>query len=254
MDQLKGEIAICIGGWDPCGGAGLAADIKTFEALGVTGMGVCSAITVQTEDQFHSVKWTESSLILEQLNGLLNRYQPKVIKIGIIERIEVLIDVISIIDSIPIIWDPILKASSGFQFQDSIDKTVLNNILKQILLLTPNRNEANQLLGDVDDISALQNMINRNQWGSLLIKGGHASDHANDILIRSHQIETFCGQRFDNPGKHGSGCVLSAAISSFIAKGYPLIDSCRQAKKYVEQFILSSQSLLGRHFEINNNN
>ncbi|MBN2165286.1 MAG: hydroxymethylpyrimidine/phosphomethylpyrimidine kinase [Marinilabiliaceae bacterium] len=242
------NIVISIGGWDPCGGAGLAADIKTFEMLGITGMGVCSAITVQTENEFISVNWIDNQLILDQLNTLLNKYKPKAIKIGIIKNLELLLNILKKTSHIPVIWDPVLKASAGYEFHNKIDKKLLISILKQLYLITPNCYEASVLFKNEKSVKELHKKIITNNISNILLKGGHANNHADDTLITKKGIEIFKGERFNNIGKHGSGCVLSSAIASKVASGLSITDSCQQAKKYVEEFIQSTNELLGFHY------
>lgn len=250
-------IALSIGGWDPCGGAGLAADMKTFEMHQVLGMGVCTALTHQTEDRFIGVEWTSVESIKKQLIPLLEQYSVRAIKFGIIESLSVLLEVINTIrfyqPLVPIIWDPILKASAGFAIHSSINQALLSSVLENITLITPNLPEKEMLFGKHLSDSQLQQMIVSGHWGSILVKGGHAASHSNDLLMTGEGIQCIEGQRFDNVGKHGTGCVLSAAICANLAYEISLDEACRYGKQYVEKFILSSSNLIGYHVESNIN-
>lgn len=246
-------IALSIGGWDPCGGAGLAADIKTFEMSGVLGMGVCTALTCQVHDAFDRMEWTDTDLIFSQLKLLIGRYKVGAVKFGIVPSLTVLSQCIALLKATHpdamIIWDPILKASAGYEFHAGLDRDDLWSVLSGVNLITPNMLEAEQLWG-TSDAKALQKMLK--PGSALLLKGGHADDHANDVLIAGDGVRVMAGERFvDNPGKHGSGCVLSAAICAELAKGAGLYEACVTGKRYVERFIRSSSHLFGSHFQTN---
>ena len=143
----KRHFALTIAGFDPSGGAGLLADIKTFEANQVYGLGVCTALTVQHENRFDSVQWVESELIIKQAKILFEKYSIQYVKIGLVKSLDDLSKIITALltwnPDITIIWDPILKASAGFNFHDEISTITLKTILKHIYVLTPNLPEAN---------------------------------------------------------------------------------------------------------------
>src|ERR1043165_1920557 len=149
---------ISIAGFDPTGGAGILADIKTFEQLGVYGFGVCSAITLQTEDEFNGVAWIPLHQIELQLDTLLKKYEVEFLKIGLIQSLQVLDGLIKTIrrkyPRIKIIWDPILQASAGFQFHVDAEEELLNKILSEIFLITPNSDEAMKLMDTKDALLA----------------------------------------------------------------------------------------------------
>ena len=125
----------------------------------------------------------------------------------------------------------------------------------KIDLLTPNKPEAELLFGTSDALK-IQDIVRKFELCSVLLKGGHSNDDANDLLINCNSVIEITGERFNNnPGKHGSGCVLSAAICAQLAIGKSLETACIKAKKYVERYILSSNHLLGKHFiasQVNN--
>lgn len=255
MDAIK-PVVISVGGWDPCGGAGLASDVKTLEQCDVTGMGVCSALTCQTHDCFESLQWTDMNLMLCQLTPLLKTYDVKALKFGIMPDFLSVVTMLgttkSFFPTIPVVWDPVLKASDGFEFRQKVKEVILNSLMQLVTLVTPNLLEATRLFGDdASSPVALQQRIISGGWGAILLKGGHATDHADDVLITNNEIIRIEGQRFGaSAAKHGSGCVLSSAIAAYLAQDLSLPDACRKGKQYVEHFLLSCDGLVGYHVQV----
>ncbi len=250
---MKKTYALSIAGFDPSAGAGILADIKTFEANQVYGLGVCSALTFQNDFQFEGVKWITLSDIIRQIEILYQVYEIEVVKIGLVENLETLGGIIdSILGFNPkakIIFDPILKASAGFNFHDEMNVGTLSDILQKIYLITPNIIELNRLVitGESTQIKAQK----LSEFCSVYLKGGHSeSEKAVDILFYEGQKAFFESARIKNGEKHGSGCVLSSAIAANLAKGYDLEKSCEAAKKYIGKFLGSTDNLLGYHFNI----
>lgn len=231
---------LSIAGFDPSGGAGILADIKTFESIGVYGIGVCTAITFQNENTFKEVNWLSVEQILSQIDILFEKYSVDIAKIGLVKDMETLLAIIKHLkahnSSIKLIWDPILKASAGFEFHTEIDRRHLDMILKRIYLITPNIPEAEKLNVDAKSLEC-----------ACLIKGGHHSDNASDILYNKGLVHIIEGERIPLVSKHGSGCVLSSAIAAWLAKGFTLEEACKKAKHYTLSFLKSSESLLGYH-------
>lgn len=240
-----------IAGFDPCSGAGLTADIKTFEQHEVQGLGVVSAITYQNESEFKSVDWLSFEQIKKQIEILLSKYRIGFVKIGLIESLEVLKQVTALLkgydSNIKIIWDPILKSSTNFDFHNDIDKASVLTLLKDMYLITPNLPECEKLFGS-SNVSEIQTIIKNNGICNVLIKGGHSiNDDVTDVLTEANNVANFNGKRLVNKDKHGTGCVLSSAICSNLSKGVSLHNSIEQAKLYVTRFIDSNATLLGYH-------
>lgn len=241
---------LSIAGFDPSGGAGLLADGKTFEQHRVYGFGVCSALTVQRDDAFISVQWLSAAEIIAQLEPLLTRFVVTACKIGIIKSWAVLQEVIAYLrqaaPGIFIVLDPVLKASSGFVIQASQTEAEWLPTVAKINLLTPNYEEMKSLMPDSNSPEDAARQLSKTC--AVLLKGGH------------HPVKTGIDLLYDQgscteikPGntkvftKHGSGCVLSAAIAANIALQYPVKDACILAKQYTEAFLFSNNSLLGYH-------
>lgn len=244
---------ISVAGFDPSGGAGILADAKTVESNGVNALGVCSAITFQTEDEFLGVSWIPPHQIELQLDLLLKKYEVHFLKIGLIQSLEVLDELISHIrqqyPQVKIIWDPILKASAGFQFHHEMDENLLHEILSQLFLITPNREEARQLMNE-DDAFAAAKMMSR--FCNVFLKSWNdESQNHFDILFENRNELWLKSDYAEGFSKHGSGCVLSAAITANLSKDMELKSACERAKLYTREFLKSSDGLLGTHHNIN---
>lgn len=225
------------------------ADIKTFEQLHCLGMGVLTATTVQTEDRFIAVTWQSLEAIKAQLSPLLSRYEVRVVKIGIVEDHAVLQELVHWLlaqnDQLRIIWDPVMAASSGFRLTQGLDLVLLRGLLQYICLLTPNIAEARLLAGMDNEQEAAGWLA---QQTTVLLKGGHATSNlgTDHLYMDGQVIPILPGASVYYP-KHGSGCILSAAIAAELAKGQPVEPACRSAKKYIEQVLSSNPHLLAYH-------
>ncbi len=247
--RLKTPFVLSIAGFDPSSGAGVTADLKTFETTGSYGLGVCSAITFQHEDSYTGTHWTTPEEIQRQCELLFQKHNPEFVKIGLVENFEVLDQLINyLIQKFPrlkIIWDPILKASAGHIFHEN-NTLQLNRILPRLFLITPNTEELYQLFGDSAELTRLQK-IARTYRLNILWKGGHNTGiNSTDRLITPTGVKEFSLQR-SSLGKHGTGCVLSAAITSALAQGCSLENACNKAQLYVSTFINGNDSNLGFH-------
>ena len=246
----KRPYVLSIAGFDPSGGAGVLADVKTFEANKVYGFGVVSALTFQNDSEFEKVEWLPLEKIIEQIAVLQKRFQFEYIKIGLIENLEVLNQLIlnlkSNISNPKIIWDPILKATAGFDFHNEINKKLLEEICKNIFLITPNMEEIRILMNENDELKAAQDL---SSFCNVFLKGGHnENDLGRDFLFTTEGKEfSFRAKQKVEVGKHGSGCVLSSAIIANLARGYKLHRACLRAKQYTAEFLNSNKNLLGYH-------
>lgn len=231
---------LSIAGHDPSAGAGLTSDIKTFEQCGVYGLSVVSAITIQNDASFKAVTWVDVDQIKAQINVLFDAYNIECVKIGLIENIDVLNEIVRLIKKhnrdAKIIWDPILKSSSGFPFHQ-IQKQDIQSLLNQLYLITPNQPE----------FDAIGLLSNDEYACSYLLKGGHHQNPGTDVLYSEGSEFVFKGESFGGASKHGTGCVLSAAIAANVALGNSLEIACKKGKSYVEKFILSTDINIGWH-------
>jgi hydroxymethylpyrimidine kinase/phosphomethylpyrimidine kinase len=247
--QEKRPYVLTIAGFDPSGGAGLTADTKTFEQHKVYGLAICSGITLQTEDTFLNVRWEKVDDIIEALSVLLKKYPVKVIKTGILPNTDCFTQIVDFIHqhnpTIKIVVDPIFKASAGFDLFDLSSKEQFYKTLNKCHLITPNLDELKWITGESDVEKASNELV---KYTALFLKGGHREkDKGVDYLYVDTHREEFLPTKESRYTKHGTGCVLSAAIVSNLAIGHSLSDSCRKAKVYLENVLESNQTLLGYH-------
>lgn len=250
----KRPTILTIAGFDPSNGAGLTADIKTFEQLKCYGLAVCSANTIQHDLEFKSCYWTPIEVITEQIKVLFDRFQIDYVKFGIVENWETLLSLINYIQtlnaSVKIIVDPILTSTSNFDFHSKADQksneSKLDELLSKSYLLTPNYQEIKKLYPEKTREETIKYLSNKT---NLLLKGGHReTDIGKDQLFTVEGKHYSLHPKLKNCSeKHGSGCVLSAAITSYLALGYPLLKACYKGKKYTEKVLSSNKSLLGYH-------
>ncbi len=232
---------LTIGGFDPCAGAGVLADVKTFEKHRLMGMAIASALTLQSEDEFKTLEWTKKNLLLKNITFLCNKYHFEVVKIGLIESLEVLSSVVALLkkmnSAVKIIWDPVLQSSSGYVFHKALLSE--SECLEDLFMITPN----------TEEISGLESLKNSCH---ILVTGGHnSSDKKGTDVLYTAQGKTFHFKPRNKREvfeKHGSGCVFSSAIASNILKGFPLHKAILNAKRYTEKFLYSNKTLLGYHW------
>jgi len=240
---------LSIAGFDPSGGAGILADIKTIEANGGYGLGALSAITYQNDISFEKVEWLPVDTIVNQIKVLQKRFPVQYIKIGLIENMEVLYQLVTHIkeqtpDAV-IVWDPVLKASAGFVFHPSFEKEMLQQVLKNIFCITPNIPEAKQLFQAQDLTTRL---VEESKRCSVYLKGGHNDGLVStDILFIQQQAYPYKNRRLPAGEKHGSGCVLSAALTTQLAVRNDIVMAAKEANQYTFQFLASNETLLGYH-------
>ena len=248
--ETNRPIVLSIAGFDPCGGAGILADIKTFEQHKVYGLAVNTAQTLQTENHFIAIKWEAENDILAALETLLNQYDVTTVKIGIVENIRQLKNIVSFIHqkkaAIKIVVDTVIKSSSGFVFwNEQINEEEVMEMLSKVFLITPNYDEILQLMPSVNAKEAAQRI---SAHCNVLLKGGHNEEEKGvDYLYSKNSVAKFPSGNTQVSAKHGSGCVLSAAITANLALGFSLQIACTNAKKYIEQFLSSNKTLLGYH-------
>ncbi|MDT0690279.1 hydroxymethylpyrimidine/phosphomethylpyrimidine kinase [Salegentibacter sp. F188] len=242
---------LSIAGFDPSGGAGLLADIKTFENLGCYGLAVNTANTIQNDIKFEACHWTSEEIITQQLELLLERFPLEVVKIGIVKNFQVLNKIIDKLlfknKSIRVIWDPVLKSSNGFSFQEPKEfQENLESILDKIFLVTPNFDELQIFYSELTMEETIRRISSKT---NLYLKGGHrmANIGLDELFTPEGEYLSFEPGRNDCSEKHGSGCILSSALVAHLALGNSLPEAARKAKDYIEKVLESNQTLLGYH-------
>jgi hydroxymethylpyrimidine/phosphomethylpyrimidine kinase len=231
---------LSIAGLDPSGGAGILADVKTFESAKVQGFGVATSLTYQNESAFIGLHWVNLERIIAQIDPLIDLYPISVIKIGLIENPQVLKGVIAHvrqrISDVTIIWDPILKASAGFDFhKNGLDSFF--DLLKDIDVITPNWKELQR-----GNTSPLDIAIQLSHYCAVVLKGGHSDEErANDYLVVNGQLQSFSFPRLENVSKHGTGCMFSSSIAAHLALKDSLHESVLAAKTFVFERLQSQE-------------
>ncbi len=243
--------ALTIAGSDSSGGAGIQADLATFANFNVHGLSVITALTAQNPLGVHRVSPSSIEQITAELNAveLLN---PAAIKIGMLANEEILKTVNSWLDqqSVPVICDPVMSATSGGSLLDNNGIADFKNLLNNITLLTPNIREAAILTGTniatVEDIQLAADNLLAMGAGAVLITGGHfleESDICLDYFKNAEQPYWLRGKRIATANNHGTGCTLSSAIAAALAHGYELIDAVVLGKMAVSQGLSQAQSI-----------
>ena len=233
--------ALTIAGSDSCGGAGIQADLKTMTTNGVYGMSAITALTAQNTTGVSDIYEVTADFLKAQLKAIFEDITPDAIKIGMVSSsglITKIADKLKEYDAKNIVVDPVMVATSGARLisEEAID-ALKSCLLPMATVLTPNIPEAEVLAGmkiqsQADMIRAAEE-IGTKYHCAVLCKGGHQLNDANDLLWRDGGYKWFYGERIDNPNTHGTGCTLSSAIASNLAKEYDLDESVERAKKYI---------------------
>ncbi|KZX10451.1 bifunctional hydroxymethylpyrimidine kinase/phosphomethylpyrimidine kinase [Methanobrevibacter filiformis] len=229
-------IGLSVAGFDPSGGAGILADIKTFSSLGIHGTGVVTSLTAQNPKQFFSSLPITVEYVKEQFDSVLGEYNINYGKAGMLYSKEIIEVVYKKFKeyNIGYIVDPVMVASSGGKLTE---KNVLNSVkhfLKDALLLTPNTSEAESLskiaINTLDDGIEASTKIAK--YSDVLITGGHFNGKS--ILNIGGEVEIIENELINTNNTHGSGCTLSAAITSYLIKGYDLKIAILKANDFVK--------------------
>ena len=249
--KTKMKTALSIAGSDSSGGAGIQADIKTMTMNGVYAMSAITALTAQNTLGVKAILDSTPEFLKEQLDAVFEDIFPDSVKIGMVsssELIDVIADRLKFYNAKNIVVDPVMVATSGSALikTDAI-KTLVKKLLPLATLVTPNIPEA-EILSDMkisnkDDMINAAEFIEKNYGCSVLLKGGHSINDANDLLCENGRFVWFDGKRIDNPNTHGTGCTLSSAIASNLAKGFSLVDAVRKAKDYISDALSAGLDL-----------
>ncbi|MGI6123857.1 MAG: bifunctional hydroxymethylpyrimidine kinase/phosphomethylpyrimidine kinase [Acetivibrionales bacterium] len=235
------KTALTIAGSDSSGGAGIQADIKTMAANGVYAMSAITALTAQNTTGVTGIMEVTPEFLGQQLDAVFTDIYPDAVKIGMVSSaglIETISEKLKFYNAQNIVVDPVMVSTSGSKLlKDDAVEALKSCLFHQAILLTPNIPEAGVLTGlsilnEEDMIHAAENISN--EFGcAVLLKGGHNINDANDLLYWNHKYRWFIGERIDNKNTHGTGCTLSSAIASFLAKGMDLEKSIQLAKEYI---------------------
>ena len=233
--------ALTIAGSDSSGGAGIQADIKTMTANGVFAMSAVTALTAQNTTGVKDIMEVSPAFLKEQLDCVFTDIRPDAVKIGMVsssELIRAIADKLKEYRAENIVVDPVMVATSGARLisEDAVE-TLKECLLPEADILTPNIPEAEVLSGmricTEEDMICAGQKISETYHLAVLVKGGHQLNDANDLLCQGGVCRWFYGKRIDNPNTHGTGCTLSSAIASNLAKGFSMEESVERAKTYI---------------------
>lgn len=238
---MKKPIALTIAGSDSGGGAGIQADLKTMTVNGVFATSAITALTAQNTTGVTAILEVTPAFLGSQLDAVFTDLYPDAIKIGMVSSSD-LIDMIASklvqYDASNIVLDPVMVTTSGARLiSEEAIETLCSHLVPLASIITPNIPEAEVLSGStIFTISDMEDAAKKifHQYGtSVLLKGGHNLNDANDLLFDGSSLHWYQGERIDNPNTHGTGCTLSSAIASNLAKGKNLDASVASAKRYI---------------------
>lgn len=253
---MKKAIAVLtIAGSDSCGGAGIQADIKTISALGLYACSCITAVTAQNTQEVKNIQAINSSVLSSQIDAVLEDFDVKAIKIGMIYTPE---NVMAIKQSLlknnykgKIVLDPVMIATSGGNLaKEELLPMMQKELFPMATLLTPNLKECLEITGiDAKTPEQMQDaglfMIDKLGAKNVLIKGGHlnGNEMVDVLVLESREVKMFSGEKIDTKNTHGTGCTLSSAIASYLAMDIDLTVSVLNAKRYVTEAIYSAKDL-----------
>ena len=242
MTPVSPPVALTVAGSDPSGGAGIQADLKTFEACGVYGMAVLTALTAQNTLGVHGVEVVPPEFVRAQLDAVLDDVGADAVKTGMLASAAVMdavADAFSAHDVDALVVDPVAASKHGDPLldPDAVD-TLRTRIVPRALVATPNAGEVGLLTGvtprrreDLPEAAAAVLALGC-RW--VLVKGGHLDDDvAVDLLTDGDQEHWLEAPRLDTRDTHGTGCTLAAAITAGLASGDDVVTAVRAAKEYL---------------------
>ena len=235
------KTALSIAGSDCSGGAGIQADIKTMTMNGVYAMSAITALTAQNTTGVRAIQESTPDFLKQQIDAVFEDIYPDAVKIGMVasgDLIHVIADRLRYYNARNVVLDPVMVASAGSSLmKQNALQALVQELLPISTLVTPNIPEAQVLSGltiaSKEDMVTAAKQIGDSYHCAVLLKGGHSINDANDLLYTNGELHWFEGKRIHNPNTHGTGCTLSSAIASNLAKGFPLAESVQRAKAYI---------------------
>ena len=235
------KTALTIAGSDSSGGAGIQADMKTMITNGVYAMSAITALTAQNTTGVTGIMEVSPEFLGQQMDAVFEDIYPDAVKIGMVSSSPLIIKIaekLKAYNAKNIVVDPVMVATSGSKLiSDDAIGTLKDELFPLACILTPNIPEA-EVLSDMkiaseEDMIEAAKKISETYHCAVLCKGGHQLNDANDLLYRDGEYKWFYGKRIDNSNTHGTGCTLSSAIASNLAKAFDLDTSVERAKAYI---------------------
>ena len=250
-------VALTIAGSDPSGGAGIQADLKTFHQFGVYGEAVITLLTVQNTRRVSRVEIMDAALVREQIEAVIEDIPPGAIKTGALGDARVIATVAAFSFTVPLLVDPVMISKHGVPLlaPAAVD-TLRKYLLPRATLLTPNIPEAEVLTGigvqSLEDARRAAAALLAMGAQAVLIKGGHFTHTATDLLLTSAGVERlYPAAHIDTQHTHGTGCTYSAAIAAELAKGTELTEAVARAKAFITAAIATNPGLGGGSGPVN---
>lgn len=239
------KTVLTIAGSDSSGGAGIQADLKTFSAFGTYGMSVVTAVTAQNTMAVSRVEGISPEMVTEQLRMVFDDMPVDAVKTGMLFTADIVRAAAAFLQnrpSVPLVVDPVMVATSGSMLLTPEAVAVLKTALFPLAdLVTPNLQEAEALTGlkvrTRKERETAARAIAACGCKAVLIKGGHLTDEAGDLLFRQGEFQLFSRERLDSTSTHGTGCTLASAVAAGLALGRPLAQAVADAKDYVHEAI-----------------
>ncbi|PGH19956.1 bifunctional hydroxymethylpyrimidine kinase/phosphomethylpyrimidine kinase [Fusobacterium polymorphum] len=250
---------LSIAGSDCSAGAGIQADLKTFVANGVYGMTVIVSLTAQNPQEVKMLEDVSIEILKNQIEAIFDIIKVSAVKIGMIyskENGEVIYDELLKYKAQNVVLDPVMIATSGKSLiKDETKYFLVNKLFKIADIITPNLDETKEIVKiilnneNIENIENIDSIEKMKTYGKIiadftkkwvLIKGGHLSSSAVDILMNKDGIHILEGEKISSNNTHGTGCSLSSAIASNLAKGYSMLEAVKKAKNFVLYSIKNS--------------
>lgn len=257
MKNMKNVLSIA--GSDCSAGAGIQADLKTFVANGVYGMTVITSLTAQNPQKVKMLEDVSIEMLKHQIEAIFDVIEVSAVKIGMLnskENGEVIYEKLLKYKVKNIVLDPVMIATSGNSLiKDETKNFLVNKLFKIVDIITPNLDETKEIVKIIlnkENIEGIDSIEKMKIYGKViadftkrwvLIKGGHLSNSAVDILMNKDEIYILEGEKISSNNTHGTGCSLSSAIASNLAKGYSMLEAVKKAKNFVLFSIKNSNSI-----------
>lgn len=242
---------LTIAGSDSCGGAGIQADLKTFSALGTYGMSAITAVTAQNTVGVFSVREMEVDIVAGQINCLFGDIDIHAVKIGMVSSIDIINCIAECLmkhEAANIVLDPVMVSKSGCHLLRPESKdAMIKNLFPLAEVVTPNLFEAEVITGDkittIDKMEKAAVKIHGLGARHVVMKGGHLTGDAVDVLYDGKCFHHITGTRIDTANTHGTGCTFSSAIAAYLAREYTIVEAVKAAKEYINGAIAHSLPL-----------
>jgi hydroxymethylpyrimidine kinase/phosphomethylpyrimidine kinase len=244
--------ALTIAGSDSGGGAGIQADLRTFTALGCFGTSVVTCATAQNLSAVTRVAALPAEDVRAQMDAVIGGFPVRSVKTGMLfsrEIVEAVAAAASAPGFPPLVVDPVMVATSGARLLSADAVEAYRGLVARALVVTPNLDEAAVLLGRpvarAEEMPDAARELSRRLGCSVLLKGGHLTGPPVDVLWHAGAAHGWTGERVEGVNSHGSGCVLSAAVAAWLARGVGLLEACEKAREYLAAAFRSPTRLAG---------